>query len=48
MPLAPTPLRLAITAVIEDSQGALSYWALAHPASRPDFHHHNGFVLELP
>jgi hypothetical protein len=27
---------------------ALSYWALRHPASRPDFHHRGGFTLRYP
>lgn len=39
--------RLGLTAVIEDAQGALSYWALEHAAGRPDFHHSDGFVLHL-
>jgi len=34
----------SLTAVIEDGQGALSYWALQHAAERPDFHHANSFV----
>jgi hypothetical protein len=38
-------IRVSITAVIEDVAGALSYWALAHPSERPDFHHDGGFVL---
>jgi len=38
----------AITAVIEEADGTKSYWALAHPAEKPDFHHPDGFVLELP
>lgn len=38
----------AITAVIEETDGTKSYWALAHPAGKPDFHHPDGFVLELP
>lgn len=42
------PLRLALTAVIEETDGAKSYWALAHPPGRPDFHHADGFVLDLP
>ena len=25
-----------------------SYWALAHPPGKPDFHHADGFALELP
>jgi hypothetical protein len=41
-------LRLALSAVIEDAGGRLSYWALAHPAAAPDFHHPDGFVLRLP
>lgn len=38
---------VGITAVIESSDGVLSYWALAHPADRPDFHHPGGRVLRL-
>jgi len=40
-------LRLALSAVIEDAQGRLSYWALRHPPGKPDFHHADGFVLTL-
>ena len=40
-------LRLALAAVLEDQQGALSYWAPAHPPGKPDFHHRAGFTLEL-
>lgn len=48
-PLVPTrTLRLNLTAVIEETDGTKSYWALAHPAGNPDFHHPDGFVLELP
>jgi hypothetical protein len=39
---------LALSAVIEDDAGALSYWALAHPAAKPDFHHPDGFVYVIP
>jgi hypothetical protein len=42
-----SPLRLALAAVVEDPTGALSYWSLRHPPGRPDFHHAEGFVLEL-
>lgn len=35
---------LALAAVIEHADARLSYWALAHPAGRPDFHHPDGFV----
>ena len=40
-------LRLALSAVIEDDSGSLSYWALKHPPGKPDFHHPDGFVLEI-
>ena len=40
-------LLLGVAAVIEETSGALSYWALAHPRGKPDFHHKDGFVLEL-
>lgn len=41
-------MRINLTAVIEEADGTKSYWALAHPAEKPDFHHPDGFVLELP
>jgi hypothetical protein len=34
--------------VIEEVDGGLSYWALAHPPGKPDFHDPNCFALELP
>jgi hypothetical protein len=40
-------LQLALSAVVEDEQGLLSYWALKHPPGRPDFHHPDAFALEL-
>lgn len=40
-------LGLALSAVIEDDEGGLSYWALAHPRGKPDFHHPDAFALEL-
>jgi hypothetical protein len=40
--------RIGISAVIEDKAGRISYWALAHPPGRPDFHHHDCFALVLP
>jgi len=41
------PLSLALSAVVEERAGALSYWALRHPAGKPDFHHSAGFALDL-
>ena len=40
-------LRVAASAVVENADGTLAHWALAHPAGAPDFHHPAGFVLEL-
>jgi hypothetical protein len=40
-------LRIALAAVIEDENGRLSYWGLQHPHDKPDFHHPNGFTLEV-
>lgn len=45
--LGPAPWRLAITAVIEATDGARSYWALAHPAGKPDFHQPDCFAARL-
>jgi hypothetical protein len=45
--LPPGPCRLALNAVIEDRAGDRSYWALAHPPGKPDFHHAAGFIVDL-
>jgi hypothetical protein len=39
-------LRVGLSAIVETSRG-LSYWALIHPAGRPDFHRAEGFSLSL-
>jgi hypothetical protein len=39
-------LRIGLAAVIEASDG-FSYWALHHPAEKPDFHAADGFALLL-
>lgn len=44
---AAAKLTLAVSTVIEDRDGGLSYWALRHPPGRPDFHHPDAFALEL-
>lgn len=41
------PLRLGLSAVVEDADGVLSYWALRHPPGKPDFHHIDAFALQL-
>jgi hypothetical protein len=40
-------LRLGLSAVIEETSGNISFWALAHPPGPPDFHHRDGFALEI-
>jgi hypothetical protein len=37
-----------LTAVLEEKDGTKSYWALAHPAEKPDFHSPDCFVAKLP
>ncbi len=39
--------RIGLSAVIEETQGGLSYWALNHPPGKPDFHHSDCFALQL-
>ncbi|MDP2756604.1 MAG: DOMON-like domain-containing protein [Desulfurivibrionaceae bacterium] len=38
-------LRVGICAVLEHRDSRLSYWALAHPAEKPDFHAPQSFLL---
>lgn len=40
------PLRVGLSAIIEAEDG-ISYWALRHPAKKPDFHDADGFALLL-
>jgi hypothetical protein len=39
--------RLGLSAVIEEASGRQSYWALAHPPGKPDFHHADCIAYEL-
>lgn len=39
--------RLGLSAVIEETNGNKTYWALAHPPGKPDFHHKDAFAYEL-
>jgi hypothetical protein len=45
--LAAARLRLGLTAVIENAQRQLGYWALRHAGERPDFHHPDSFEFEI-
>ena len=40
-------LDIGITAVIEDRQKNLSYWALTHPKPEADFHNRDSFIINL-
>lgn len=40
-------LNIGISAVVADSAGHISHWALAHPGPRPDFHRRDSFSLHL-
>lgn len=42
------PLKVGLSAVIEERDGSKSYWALAHPPGKPDFHHPDCFTLPVP
>ena len=46
--VAPGPLRLGLSAVLEEHDGTRSYWALRHAPGRPDFHHDDARALALP
>jgi hypothetical protein len=49
LPLVDTSkaIRISLTAVIEAADGSCSYWALHHPADKPDFHDRAGFIYSL-
>ncbi len=42
------PVCLGLSAVVQDVDGGVSYWALAHPSDKPDFHHPAAFILSVP
>jgi hypothetical protein len=40
--------QLGLSAVLEETDGTRSFWALAHPDERkPDFHHPDCFAAQL-
>lgn len=41
------PLDIGVSAVMEDVEGDLTYWALAHAAAIPDFHRRGAFAIRL-
>jgi len=42
---ADRPLEVGVSAVLQHQDGRLSFWALTHPGSEPDFHNRKGFVI---
>lgn len=40
--------RIALTAVLEEKRGRMSYWAARHGGLKPDFHEPSCFVLPVP
>ena len=45
--LALSPASVSLAAIIQEEDGAMSYWALAHPPGEPNFHHPDCFVARL-
>jgi hypothetical protein len=45
---ADTHWELGLSAVLEEKDGTKSYWALAHPREKPDFHDPGCFAARLP
>lgn len=43
LPASDATWELGLSAVIESTDGMLSYWALHHPGECPDFHHRDGW-----
>lgn len=41
------PIEMAVSTVVKHKSGEMSYWALDHRGSRPDFHLRDAFILEL-
>jgi hypothetical protein len=40
-------LEVGISAVLKAKNGEMTYWALSHPGSQPDFHRRDSFSLVL-
>lgn len=40
-------LSAGITSVIKDTSGSMSYWALSHADTRPNFHHFDSFKYKF-
>ena len=40
-------LKIGISAVIKTINGRMTFWALTHPGSQPDFHRRDAFIIDL-
>jgi len=40
-------LQIGASMVVSEEQDNISYWAIAHPPGKPDFHHRDCFALHL-
>lgn len=47
LPSATRDWKVGLSAVIEESDGTISYWALQHAPTKPDFHHPDAFALTV-
>ena len=41
------PASVSLAAILEEEDGTMSYWALAHPPGEPNFHHPDCFAARL-
>ena len=40
-------IEISVTTVIESNQHEISYWALTHPSTEPDFHRRDSFAIKI-
>ena len=45
--LALAPAAASLAAILQEEDGTMSYWALAHPPGEPNFHHPDCFAATL-
>lgn len=45
--IAAAPWHVALSTVVAEPGGRVTYWALSHPGPQPDFHHPDAFLVRL-
>lgn len=45
--IAAAPWLLAVSTVVAEAGGRVTYWALSHPDTQPDFHHPDALRVQL-